>query len=153
MPKFNPFREKKWVLFILSVFIYFVPFIVVTACLFPMMKKADVGYRLALGIVLVLMRVVPFILRSLHSLVAHCPMLDLTSIVLFFVAISFRFGIFADYQDKFLIILGVSALSSIVSSVLWFLFKKYNKSTGEYKTMRDSGMFVMKDEEDNNAQS
>lgn len=152
MPKHNTFKKEKWIFFILTVFIYFVPFIVVTACLFPMMKKADAGYRWALGIILVLMRVIPFVLRSLHSLVAHCPMLDLTSIVLFVVAFLFRFEIFADYQDKFLIILAVSALSSIISTVLWFLFKYFNKQAGIIKTVDKSGIIVMKNEEENNAQ-
>ncbi|MGN0807992.1 MAG: hypothetical protein ACI4MN_06070 [Candidatus Coproplasma sp.] len=152
MPKYKTFKKEKWVFLILSVFIYFVPFIVVTACLFPLMNKADAGYRWALGIVLVLMRVVPFILRSLHSAVAHCPMLDLTSLVLFLVALSFRFDIFADYQDKFLIILGVSVASSIISTVFWFLYKKYAAYHTSIKAAKKSGMFVVEKEE-SNAQS
>ncbi len=142
MPKYKSFKKEKWIFFALSIVVYFVPFIIVTACLFPFMTKADAGYRWALGIVMVLINAVPFLMGIFRTVLAHFPMLNTVALVFCVLGLLFNFEIFAEYMDKFLWIELTAAVCSIASCVFWGLHKKYARYSESIKAAKKSGMFV-----------
>lgn len=118
--------------------------------MFPFMRKADVGYRWALGIVMVLLNAVPFLMGVFRAVLSHFPMLNTVALV--FCVLGVLFEIFAEYMDKFLWIESTAAVCSIASCVFWGLHKKYARHAESIKAAKKSGMFVTS-EEGNNAQS
>lgn len=149
MPKYKSFKKEKWLFFALSIIVYFVPFIIVTACLFPFMKKADAGYRWALGIVMVILNAVPFLMGIFRAVLSHFPMLNTVALVFCVLGMLFNFEIFAEYMDKFLWIELTAAVCSIASCVFWGLHKKYARYSESIKAAKKSGMFVTSEEGDN----
>lgn len=138
---YRTFKKEKWLFFALSIFVYFVPFIIVTACMFPLMHKADAGYRWALGIVMLILHAAPFVVGIIRSILAHFPMLDTIAIAFCLLGAFFNFEIFADYTSKFLWVEGVAAISSIISCVLWGLHRKYARYAESIKANVKSGAF------------
>lgn len=147
---YKTFKKEKWLYFALSIVVYFVPLIVVTACLFPFMKKADAGYRWGLGIVMFLINAIPFVMGIFRNILAHFPMLNTVAIVFCVLGTLFNFEIFAEYMDKFLWIEFTALVSSIVSCIFWGLYRKYAKSVETIKTINKSG--IMNTAGGNNAQ-
>lgn len=144
---YRTFKKEKWLFFALSIIVYFVPFIIVTACMFPFMKKADTTYRWALGIAMLLLHAAPFLVGIIRGILAHFPMLDTIAIAFCLLGAFFNFQIFADYTSKFLWVEGVAAISSIIACVFWGLHKKYARYAESIKANVKSGAFKTKTEE------
>lgn len=142
---YKTFKKEKWLFFALSIIVYFVPFIIVTACLFPLMHKADAGYRWALGIIMVILNAVPFLMGIFRAVLSHFPMLNTVALVFCVLGILFNFEIFAEYMDKFLWIELTAAFGSIASCVFWGLHKKYARYAESIKANVKSGAFEVKE--------
>ena len=63
MSKYKTYAKEKRVYFALSLFAYFLPFIVTAACLLPFIKAAT-GFKIALGLGVAVINAVPFIDRK-----------------------------------------------------------------------------------------
>lgn len=143
---YKTYTKEKWIYFALSIICYFVPFIVVTACLFPFMKKADAGYKVALGLLLVIVNSVPFLMGVFKAFFAHFPMFNAFAIGFCILGTLFSFEIFSDYIDKFLWIEFAAALGSVASCVFWALHRKYARWSESIKANVKSGAFTIKED-------
>lgn len=138
---YKTFRKEKWLFFALAIVVYFVPFIIVTACVFPLMRTADTGYKVALGFLIVLINALPFLMGIFKAFFAHFPMLNIFAIGFCVLGALFSFNIFADYMDKFLWIEFSAAVGSVVSCVCWGLHRKYARYAESIKANVKSGAF------------
>ncbi|MDE7330121.1 MAG: hypothetical protein K2N30_03355 [Clostridia bacterium] len=144
---YRTFKKEKWIFFALSIIVYFVPFVIVTACVFPLMRKADTGYRVALGILIVIINALPFLMGIFKSFFAHFPMLNIFAIGFCILGALFTFNIFAEYIDKFLWIECAAALGSVAACVFWGLHRKYARYAESIKANVLSGAFEAKSKE------
>lgn len=144
---YRTFKKEKWLFFALSIVVYFVPFIIVTACMFPLMHKADHGYKVALGILIVVINALPFLMGIFKAFFAHFPMLNIFAIGFCILGALFTFNIFAEYMDKFLWIEFTAAVGSVVSCVFWGLHRKYARYAESIKANVMSGAFEPKTKE------
>ncbi len=147
MSKYRTFTKEKWLYFIFSLLIYFLPFIIVTACLLPMIKAAK-GFKLAIGLGIVIINAVPFLMGFFKSFFAHFPMVNILAIMFLFLAAFFTLDVFRTYVDKFLWIESAAAIGSIVSCVLWSKYRKYSKWHDSVKATVRSGAFQMTEDND-----
>ena len=141
---YRTFKKEKWIFFALAIVVYFLPFIIVTACTFPFIYKADAGYKTALGILIVIINALPFLCGVFKSFLAHFPMLNLFAIGFGILGTLFTFNIFAEYMDKFLWIELAAALGSVVSCIFWGLHRKYAKYAQSVKATVLIGAFQTK---------
>lgn len=146
---YRTYRKEKWFFFVLSVLAYFVPFIAVAACMFPLMRTADTGYKVALGFLIVFINALPFLTGIFKTFFAHFPMLNIFAVGFCVLGALFTFNIFADYLDKFLWIEFAAAVGSVISCVCWGLHRKYARSAESIKANVKSGAFVIKEDTTN----
>jgi len=140
---YKTYKKEKWLYFALAIASYFLPFIIVTACLFPFMTKADAGYKVALGLLLVIVNGVPFLMGIFKAFFAHFPMFNVFAIGFCILGALFSFNIFSEYVDKFLWIEFAAAVGSIASCVFWGLHRKYARWSSSIKANVKSGAFTM----------
>lgn len=146
MAKYKTFRKEKWLFFLFSIVAYFLPFAVVTACLFPMVKAAK-GLKIAMGLGIVFINAIPFLMGIFRAFFAHFPFLNVLAIVFLLLAVFFTADVFKSCVDKLLWIESAAALGSIVSCILWSFHLKYKRWSESVKANVRSGAFVMKEEE------
>lgn len=148
MAKYKTFRKEKWLFFLFSIIAYFLPFVVVTACLFPMLKAAK-GLKIAMGLGIVFINAIPFLMGVFKAFFAHFPFLNVLAIVFLFLAVFFTADTFKSSVDKLLWIEGSAAVGSIASCILWGFHLKYKRWCESIKANVKSGAFVIKEEEEN----
>lgn len=141
---YRTFKKEKWIFFALSILVYFAPFVTVAACMFPLMHKADTGYKAALGILIVFINALPFLVGILHSFLAHFPMFNMFAVGFCVLGALFTFDIFAEYVDKFLWIEFAAMCGSVVACIFWHLHKKYARYAESVKATVLSGAFEAK---------
>lgn len=143
MSKYKTFKKEKWLYFALSIVVYFLPFIITTACFLPIVKGAT-GFKIAVGFGVVVVNAIPFLTGVFRSLFAHFPMLNLMAIVYLFIAGFFSLDFFIKSREIFCWIELAAAIGSVASCFLW---AKHLKYAGYQKTMKatiKSGAFVLK---------
>lgn len=145
MSKIKTYAKEKRLYFALSVVFYFVPFTVTAACLLPVVKAAE-GFKIAIGLGLVLINAVPFIAGVFRSFFAHFPMVNLLSLVFLALAGFFKLEVFSKYADIFLWIELAAALGSLVSCILWGQYRKYADYNRTMKATVNSGAFALKED-------
>ena len=145
MKSYKTFFGVKWISFALSIICYFLPFIIVTACLLPLTEASN-GTKWGIGLVLVVINAIPFLMGVFRSLFAHFPMLNILSFVFLALAAFFMLDYFRYYAEIFLWIELAAALGSLASCVFWAMFKKYSHWRESVKANVRSGAFAMKNE-------
>lgn len=141
---YKSYKLEKWLYFGLAIAVYFLPLIITTACVFPVMKKADVGYKVALGFVVIITNTAPVLIGLSKWVTAHLPFMNWFAILYLLLFGIFSFAIFQEYAKQFAIIEGVSAVCGIISSVLFHLHRKYARWSESIKANVKSGAFVTK---------
>lgn len=147
MAKYKAFIKEKWIYFVLSIISYFLPFIVVTCCLLPMVKAVS-GLKIAIGLGIVFINAIPFFMGVFKSFFAHFPMFNVLALVFLCLAAFFSLEVFKNCVDKLLWIEGSAALGSLVSCILWGKYLKYKKWSESVKATVNSGAFVLKEDND-----
>ena len=145
MKSYKTFFKQKWAYFALSILAYFVPFIVVTACLLPLTMAAT-GAKVGIGLIVVVINAIPFLMGAFRMFFAHFPMFNMLAVVFLALAAFFRLDFFQYYADIFLWIEFAAALGSLVSCFCWAKFKKYSHWRESVKANVKSGAFTMKEE-------
>lgn len=148
MNNYKTFKKEKWVYFLLSVVAYFLPFLIVTAALMPMIQIAK-GLKVAIGFGVVIVNTIPFLMGIFKAFFAHFPMLNILAIVFLFLAVFFTADVFRNCVDKFLWIESSAAIGSIASCFLWGKHRKYAKWSESVKANIKSGAFELKEENNN----
>lgn len=145
MADFKTFKKEKWLYFSLSIIAYFLPFIIVTACLMPLVSAAQ-GVKAAIGLGIVFINAIPFLIGVFRSVFAHFPMLNILSLAFLFLAAFFALDIFRACVDKLLWIETAAALGSVLSCIFWGKHKKYSRWRESVKANVRCGAFVMKED-------
>lgn len=143
MSNYKTYAKEKWLYFAMAIAAYFLPFIMVTACLLPFIKASG-GFKIAMGMGIVLINAIPFLMGIFKSFFAHFPMLNILALAFLLLAVFFTGDIFGSYVDRFLWIEAAAAVGSIVSCILWTKYRKYSKWNESVKANVQSGAFVMK---------
>ena len=143
---YKTFKKEKWLFFALSIAVYFLPFIITTACFLPVMV-ASVGFKAAIGGAIIIINSIPFLMGIFKSFFAHFPMLNILAIVFLFVGAFFMMDIFQQYAEIFLWIEFSATLGSIVACVLWSRYRKYARYSESVKATVASGAFERKEED------
>lgn len=146
MSNYKTYIKEKWLYFAFSIVAYFLPFVIVTACLLPMVKAAE-GFKIAIGLVIVVINAIPFLMGVFKAFFAHFPMFNLLSVVFLMLAAFFTFEVFANYMHIFCWIELAAALGSVISCILWGQHRKYADYNRTMKATIKSGAFKMKEKE------
>ena len=144
MSKYKTFTKEKWLYFAFSIITYFLPFIIVAACLLPIVKEAS-GLKIAMGLGIVLINAIPFLMGVFKTFFSHFPMLNVLALVFLFLAAFFTLDVFKSCVEKLLWIEFAAALGSIVSCILWAKHRKYSHYQKTMKATIKSGAFAMKE--------
>ncbi len=147
MSNYRTFTKEKWLYFVLAVVSYFLPFVTVTACLLPFIKVSG-GFKIAMGLGIVVINAIPFLMGVFKSFFAHFPMFNILAVVFLALAAFFMLDLFRTYADRFLWIEAAAAAGSIVSCVFWSKYRKYAKWQQSVKANVRSGAFKMKEEKE-----
>lgn len=145
MANYRTYTKEKWLYFALSIIAYFLPFVIVTACLLPMVNTSG-GFKAAMGLGIVLINAIPFLMGVFKSFFAHFPMFNILAVVFLCLAAFFTLDVFHNCVDKLLWIELAAAVGSIASCILWGKHRKYSQYQKTMKATVGSGAFVMKEE-------
>ena len=143
MNNYKTYKKEKWIYLILSITVYFLPFIITSACLLPIIKVAS-GFKWAIGLCIVFINAIPFIAGVFRAFFAHFPMCNLLAIVFLALAAFFKLDVFKNYSDTFLWIELAAAIGSIASCILWAKYLKYKDYNKTMKAALGSGAFIAK---------
>lgn len=142
---YRTFKKEKWLFFALSIVVYFLPFIITTACFLPVMETSG-GFKVAIGFVIIIVNAIPFLMGIFKAFFAHFPMLNILAIVFLFLGAFFMLDLFQKYAETFLWIEFSAAVGSIVSCILWGRHKKYARYSESIKAAVASGAFERREE-------
>ena len=146
MKKYKTFFKQKWVCFALSIVFYFVPVIVVTACLLPL-TEASTGTKWAIGMGVLVIHAIPFFAGVIFSFLSHYPMFNIFPFLFLALQGFFTLDYFQYYAQIFKWIELAAAISSIASCICWGLFRKYSVWRESIKANVRSGAFNLKEED------
>lgn len=144
MSKYITYKKEKILYFIFAIAAYFLPFIIVTACLLPIVKVAT-GVKVAIGLGVLVINAIPFLMGVFKAFFAHFPMVNILAIVFIALAAFFMMDVFNACAEKLLWIELAAAIGSVVSCILWGQYRKYKGYNASMKATLKSGAFVMKE--------
>lgn len=147
MSNVRTYKKEKYLYFALSVVTYFLPFVITTACLLPVIKAAE-GFKIALGLGVVVINAIPFLVGAFRWFFSHFPMLNFVALLFLDLEAFFRMDVFRTYADTFLWIELAAGVGSIASCVLWAKYLKYASYNKTMKATLGSAAFVLKEESD-----
>ena len=143
MANYKTYRKEKWLYFAFSVIAYFMPFIVVTVCLLPIVKVAE-GFKIAIGLGIAVINAIPFLMGVFRAFFAHFPMFNMLALVFLLLAAFFTLDAFKSYMHIFCWIELAAALGSVISCILWGQYRKYADFNRTMKATVKSGAFKIK---------
>ena len=147
MSNYRTFTKEKWLYFAFAVVAYFLPFVIATACLLPFIKVSG-GFKIAMGLGIVVINAIPFLMGIFKSFFAHFPMFNMLAVLFLVLAAFFTLDVFQTYVDRFLWIEAAATAGSIVSCIMWTRYRKYAKWQQSVKANVASGAFKMKEEKE-----
>jgi len=140
---YKTFRKEKWLYFALSIVAFFLPMVITTACLLPIVQAAS-GIKIAVGFGVMLLNSLIFLSGIFHNFRAHFPMLNLPALIYLFLREFFLLPIFANFADILSWIELAAFFGSIASCILWGLHRKYARYVESVKATVASGAFQLK---------
>lgn len=140
---YRTFKKEKRLYFVFSIVMYFLPFIIVTCCLLPLLTETT-GSKLAIGFGVICINSIPFLLGMIKSFFVHFPMCNLLAIVFLFLGAFFRSDVFKSCADTFMWIELSAGIGSVISCVLWGKYGKYKRYSESVKATVASEAFVLK---------
>ncbi len=136
---YKTYRKQRYLLFWLSVLVYFVPYIVATSCLLPVMRT-DTGMKCGIGLAVIALNALPFLGGLFRGVLAHFPFINVLAIVFMALAAFFTLDLFSNYVYTFLTIEGTAAAGSIAACVLWHYHMKYKRKSQTISDIAKSGI-------------
>ena len=131
---YKTYKMKRYIFFWLTLIVYFVPYIVATACLLPFMKATE-GTKWAIGLTVALLNALPFVMGIFRKIFAHVPFINVLAIVFVALAMFFTLETFHSYVYTFMTIESAALAGSVVSCVLWHFHMKYKRKAQTVSTM------------------
>lgn len=141
MSKYKSFRKHRYAFFWASILAFFIPYIVATSCLLPLVKVAT-GTKVGIGLAVILINALPFLGGIFHGVRAHFPFINVFAFL--FVALGgfFCLDVFQYYVYTFVTIEAVALAGSIAACILWHYYRKYSKMNDTYKANKKIGVLT-----------
>lgn len=139
MPKYKNYRKQRYLFFWLAIIIYFVPYLIATACLLPLMKAAQ-GQKWAIGLTVFALNTVPFLTGIFKGFRAHFPFVNLLALVFVALAGFFCLDLFHNYVYTFLTIEAVALAGSVGACIMWHFHRKYKRKSHTVNDVIKSGI-------------
>ena len=136
---YKGYQTKRFAFFWSSIFIYFVPYIIATACLLPFVKTTE-AKKWALGLAVLVINFLPFLMGIFKGFRARFPFVNVISFVFVILANFFLSDLFQNYVYTLLTIESVALAGSIVACVLWFFHRKYKRKAQTVADVLKSGI-------------
>lgn len=137
--KYKSYQKQRFLFFWLSIVVYFVPYLIATACLLPFMKAAQ-GEKWAIGIAVMALNAIPFLTGIFKGFRAHFPFVNLIAFAFVCLASFFTLDLFHKYVYTFLTIETVALAGSITACVLWHFHRKYKRKAQTVSDVLKSGL-------------
>lgn len=139
MADYKTYKVERYLFFWLSIAVYFVPYIIVAACLLPFMETVQ-GVKWGIGLSVAALNALPFLGGILKGFRAHFPFVNLMALVFVSLAGFFTLNIFQKYVATFLWIELAAVLGSVAACVLWHFHKKYKRKAQTVNDVIKSGL-------------
>lgn len=139
MSNYKTYKKQRFLFFWLSIAVYFLPYIIVTACLLPLVKT-DVGAKAGIGLAVIALNALPFLAGIFKGFRAHFPFVNLIAFVFVLLAAFFLSELFKNYVYTFLWIELAALLGSIAACVLWHFHRKYKRKAQTVGDVLKSGI-------------
>lgn len=136
---YKTYKKQRYFFFWLSIAVYFVPYIVVAACLLPFMVETQ-GMKWGIGLSVVALNALPFLGGILKGFRAHFPFVNVLALVFVILAGFFTLEVFQRYVATFLWIELSAVLGSVAACVLWQFHKKYKRKAQTVNDVLKSGI-------------
>ena len=137
--KYKSYNTQRFLFFWLSIAVYFLPYLIATACLLPIMKAAQ-GTKWAIGIAVLALNAIPFLTEIFKGFRAHFPFVNMIAFVFVILAGFFTLDLFSKYVYTFLTIEAVALAGSIAACVLWHFHRKYKRKAQAVSDILKSGL-------------
>ena len=137
--KYKGYRLKRYLFFWLAIIVYFLPYLIATACFLPVMK-APHGTKWAIGLAVMGINAIPFIAGIFKGFRAHFPFVNMSAFVFVLLAGFFTLELFSDYVYTFLTIEAIALAGSIAACVLWHFHRKYKRKAQTVSDVLKSGL-------------
>lgn len=137
--KNKTYKKERFLFFWLAIFVYFVPYVIATACLLPFVKAVQ-GVKWAIGLSVAALNAIPFLTGIFKGFRAHFPFVNLLSFVFVILAGFFTLDLFENYVYTFLTIEAVALAGSIGACVLWHFHRKYKRKAQTVNDVIKSGL-------------
>lgn len=139
MAKYKTYRKQRYIFFWISIVVYFVPYIIVTASLLPF-AKTDEGVKWGIGLAVCALNAVPFVSGVLKGFRAHFPFVNLMAFIFLFLAAFFLSEVFQNYVYTFLWIELAAVVGSGAACVMWHYHRKYKGLNETYRANKKIGV-------------
>ncbi len=136
---YKTYKKERYLFFWLSIAVYFVPYIIVTACLLPFVKTGG-GMKWGMGLAVAALNALPFLGGILKGFRAHFPFINLLALAFVALAGFFTLELFQDYVTTFLWIELSAAVGSIAACVFWHFHRKYKRKSQTVGDIVKSGV-------------
>ena len=136
---YRSYQRQRYLYFWLAIIVYFVPYLIATACLLPVMKTSE-GKKWAIGIVVMALNAIPFLTGIFKGFRSKFPFVNIISFVFVSLAGFFTLDLFSDYVYSFLTIEAVALAGSIAACVLWYFHNKYKRKAQTVSDVIKSGI-------------
>lgn len=146
MKNYKTYQKQRYLFFWAALFVYFVPYVIATACLLPMMQAAQ-GVKWGIGFAVVALNAIPFLQGVFKSFRAHFPFVNLLAWLFVFLAWFFTMKLFSDYVYTFMTIELTAAIGSLVACILWFFHRKYKRKARTVSDILKSGLLESDEDE------
>lgn len=145
MTTYKTYKKERYLFFWLSLVAYFLPYLIVTACLLPMMKAAQ-GAKWGIGLAVAALNAIPFLTGIFKGFRARFPFVNLLAFVFVLLAGFFCLELFHNYVYTFLTIEAVALAGSIAACVLWHFHRKYKRKSQTVSDVLKSGILEQREE-------
>lgn len=147
MAEYKTYKKERNIYFALGLAACFLPFIIVTACLFPLMREVEEGTKIAVGMGIIFVNAIPFLAGLLKSFFLHHPMLNMAVFAAVFLAFGMFFTskMFTDYVDTFMWIELTVFVGAVAGDFFWAKYRKYKRYAISMEATIKSGAFKRED--------
>lgn len=139
MKKYKTYRKERCLFFWLSIAVYFIPYIVTTACLLPLVKEAP-ETKWAVGLFVVFLFSLPFVSGIFKGFRAHFPFASPVADLILFLLVFMTTNYFQSYLYTLLWISLAAGIGRYAACVLWFLHRKYKRKSQTVSDVIKSGL-------------
>lgn len=136
---YKNYKKERYLFFWLSIAVYFIPYIVVTACLLPVIKTS-VGMKFGIGLAVIFLNALPFIFGFFHGLRNAFPFFSFVPFLYLALHVFFTTEVFQNFQAVFNWIEFTFAVSLVFYCVFWRFHRKYKRKAQTVNDVLKSGL-------------